>query len=95
MGLGNFSRLLSDPDFIASLKNTAIFVLGTIPVTTVVSLIMALLVNRRFRGRAVFRSAYFLPSITSMVVIALIFTNLFQRGGISPCWRRCSVWRPR
>lgn len=81
VGLNNFQRLFNDPDFLGSLKNTFIFVTGTIPVTTVVALGLALLVNRRFAGRAIFRSAYFLPSITSMVVIALIFTNLLQRGG--------------
>ena len=81
VGLDNYRALLSDPDFIRSLKNTFIFVLGTIPVTTILSLGMALLVEKQFRGRAIFRSGYFVPSITSMVVIALIFTNLFQRGG--------------
>ena len=81
VGWENFRQLIADPDFIASLKNTFVFVFGTIPVTTVVALIMALAVNRSFKGRAIFRSAYFIPSITSMVVIALIFTNLYQRGG--------------
>ncbi len=81
IGLANYRTLLSDPDFLQALKNTFIFVFGTIPVTTVLSLGMALLVNRQFRGRGFFRAAYFLPSITSMVVIALIFTNLYQRGG--------------
>lgn len=81
VGLANYRALFSDQDFIKALKNTFIFVLGTIPVTTVLSLSMALLVSRRFKGRGVFRAAYFLPSITSMVVIALIFTNLYQRGG--------------
>ncbi|MDF1545075.1 MAG: sugar ABC transporter permease [bacterium] len=81
IGLANYGRLIADPLFISSLKNTAIFVVGTIPATTVLSLIMALLVNRKFKGRAIFRSGFFLPSITSMVVIALIFTNLLQRGG--------------
>ncbi|MFH1373750.1 MAG: sugar ABC transporter permease [bacterium] len=81
VGWSNFQALLSDRDFIGALKNTFIFVLGTIPVTTVVALGMALLVNRRFKGRGLFRAAYFLPSLTSMVVIALIFTNLYQRGG--------------
>ncbi|UCD63834.1 MAG: sugar ABC transporter permease [Candidatus Zixiibacteriota bacterium] len=81
VGLDNYRSLLSDPAFIASLKNTFIFVVGTIPFTTVIALALALLVNREFRGRGVFRSGYFLPSITSMVVIALIFTNLYQRGG--------------
>lgn len=81
VGWENYRQLLTDPDFIASLKNTFIFVLGTIPVTTVIALVLALLVNRQFKGRSLFRSAFFLPSITSMVVIALIFTSLYQRGG--------------
>lgn len=81
VGWENYRQLMSDPDFLSSLKNTFIFVLGTIPVTTVLALGMALLINRRFRGRAFFRSVFFLPSITSMVVVALIFTNLFSRRG--------------
>lgn len=81
IGWANYIELWHDPAFLAALSNTFIFVLGTIPVTTVLALIMALLVNRQFRGRALFRSAYFMPSITSMVVVALIFTNLYARGG--------------
>ncbi|MEW5993466.1 MAG: sugar ABC transporter permease [Candidatus Zixiibacteriota bacterium] len=81
VGLANYTALLNDPDFLAALKNTFIFVFGTIPLTTVISLGMALLVNRQFKGRGLFRAGYFLPSITSMVVIALIFTNLYQREG--------------
>ncbi len=81
VGLDNYRALLSDPAFLESLKNTFIFVVGTIPVTTLIALGMALLVNRQFRLRGLFRAGYFLPSITSIVVIALIFTNLFQRGG--------------
>ena len=81
VGLENYRTLLVDPAFRSALSNTFIFVLGTIPVTTVVALLLALLVNREFPGRALFRSAYFLPSITSMVVVALIFTNLLARGG--------------
>ena len=81
VGLANYRELIGDPAFIAALKNTFIFVGGTIPFTTVFALAMALLVNRQFRGRALFRSAFFLPSITSLVVVALIFTNLYARGG--------------
>ena len=81
IGWNNFSNLLADGDFLSALKNTFIFVLGTIPFTTVLSLLLALLIARNFRGRTIFRSAFFMPSITSMVVIALIFTNLYSRGG--------------
>ena len=81
VGFDNYKALLTDESFLTALKNTFIFVLGTIPVTTVIALLLALLVNKQFKGRGLFRAGYFLPSITSMVVIALIFTNLFQRGG--------------
>lgn len=81
VGWDNYRALLDDPDFIRAAKNTFIFVIGTIPVTTVLSLGMALLLNRQFPGRGFFRSGFFLPWITSMVVVALIFTNFLQRGG--------------
>jgi multiple sugar transport system permease protein len=81
IGWKNFVDLFHDESFLTALRNTFIFVLGTIPVTTVIALILALLIERNFKGRTIFRSAYFMPSITSMVVIALIFTNLYSRGG--------------
>jgi len=81
VGLGNFVRLFSDKSFLLALKNTFIFVFGTIPFTTVIALILALLIEKNFKGRTIFRSGFFMPSITSMVVIALIFSNLYSRGG--------------
>ncbi len=81
IGLGNYEELFCDPAFLRALKNTFIFVAGTIPITTVAALLLALLVNRQFPGRGLFRASYFLPSITSMVVIALIFSHLYSRGG--------------
>jgi multiple sugar transport system permease protein len=81
VGLENYIALFSDQSFLVSLKNTFIFVIGTIPVTTVIALGLALLVNRNFVGRTIFRSAYFMPSVTSMIVVALVFTNLYSRGG--------------
>ncbi|MEZ5359247.1 MAG: sugar ABC transporter permease [Candidatus Zixiibacteriota bacterium] len=81
IGFANYARLFSDPDFITSLENSFIFVIGTIPFTTVIALGLALLLNEKLKGRTFFRAAYFMPSITSMVVIALIFSNLYARGG--------------
>ena len=81
VGMGNYVALLHDPAFLGALKNTFIFVIGTIPATTIISLLLALMVNREFRGRGLFRAGYFVPSITSMVVVALVFTHLYGRGG--------------
>lgn len=81
VGLANYSRLLSDPVFTKALKNTFLFVFGTIPVTTILALILALLIAEKIPGHRIFQAAYFIPSITAMVVIALIFYNLYSRGG--------------
>ena len=81
VGISNYIKLFSDPDFLVSLKNSFIFVIGTIPFTTIIALILALLLNEKFKGRTFFRAAYFMPSITAMVVIALIFSNLYARDG--------------
>jgi multiple sugar transport system permease protein len=81
IGLANFLQLFKDPDFWQALENTSFFVFGTIPFTTILALFVAILVNQKIPLRGVFRSGFFIPSITSMVVIALVFTNLYAKDG--------------
>jgi multiple sugar transport system permease protein len=81
IGFANYSRLLHDPVFLKSLANTFYFVFGTIPLTTLLALILALFIAEKIPGHRIFQAAYFIPSITAMVVIALIFYNLYSRGG--------------
>jgi len=81
IGLSNYFELFKDPDFWVALKNTTIFVVGTIPFTTIFALILAVLINQKIPLKSLFRAGFFIPSITSMVVIALIFTNLYAKDG--------------
>lgn len=82
VGLDNYRRVFTDGTFWNALKNTVIFTFGTVPVTTVFALALASALQRRHpRFSAVFRASYFMPSVTSLVVIALIFTNLYARDG--------------
>ena len=81
IGLTNFITLFNDPDFVQALQNTAVFVFGTIPFTTVIALILAMLIAEKIPGHKIFQAGYFIPSITSMVVIALIFTSLYAKNG--------------
>lgn len=82
VGLGNYIRMLKDSNFRLALKNTVWFVAVTVPVVTVLSLALALILNGRFRGRGIFRTVSFIPYIISGVAVATIFMHLFVKGGI-------------
>jgi multiple sugar transport system permease protein len=102
VGLANFQRLAGDEKFWDSLYNTAYFLLG-IPVGMGISLALALALNR-MPGAPVFRSLYFLPAVTSVVAVSLLWTwlynpefgwvnSLLARAGISgPAWLQDEKW---
>lgn len=83
IGIANYLELFEDEDFRRALFNTALFTLFFVPPMLVVSLGLALLVNRQTRAAAIFKAAYFLPVVTSFVVFALIFAWIFQAGSNS------------
>ena len=82
VGFENYARLIKDSGFRQALFNTFIFVVGTTPVTTVLALILALMINSVRRGNQVFRSVFFLPSIVSIVVTASIFKSIYSPMGL-------------
>lgn len=77
--LGNrYVILARDPTFLRALINTFVFVLVIVPGQGGMALIMALLVNQRLRGRYLFRTIYFSPVVTSMAVLAIVWTFLYN-----------------
>ncbi len=70
--------LASDVVFLKSLRNTIIFVLFIVPGQGGAALILALLVNRKIRGRNFYRATYFAPVVTSMAVIAIVWSFLYN-----------------
>jgi len=81
VGIEHYARALGEPRFWNALRNTMVFVLGTIPLTTTLALGLALLVRLPIRLKALFRSGFFIPSVVSMVVISLIWKNLYSPFG--------------
>lgn len=81
VGLKNYWRLILNSDFWQVIFNTAYFTIATIIPSIVISLGLAVLLNRSIIGRGIFRSAYFLPSIISVVAAGLGFRWLFQNTG--------------
>ncbi len=81
VGLQNYIQMIDDPKFILALKNTLLFVVVTVPVMTVISLGLAVILNLKFRGRSIFRTIYFIPYTIAGVAIATMFMYLFVKGG--------------
>ena len=78
VGLGNYQTLLRDPLFGQVLKNTALYVLGTVPLQMVLALAVALALNERIPGQLFFRTAYFMPVVASTVAVALVWRWIFN-----------------
>jgi len=80
VGAGNYQAMLGDPVFWQSLRNNALFALGTIPTSIVIALAMALLVNTRLPGRAFLRMSYFTPTVLPMIAVANIWLFFYTPG---------------
>ncbi|MBW4094678.1 MAG: sugar ABC transporter permease [Acidobacteria bacterium] len=81
VGLKNFQTMLADESFWVALQNTALYALGHIPLTLAVSLGLAMLMNHKLKGIGFFRVAMFLPYITSLVAVAIVWNMLFNPDG--------------
>jgi multiple sugar transport system permease protein len=82
IGLSNFARLFQSDTFWASLRNTVVFAIVIVPVQSAVALGMALLVNVKMRGTNFFRTVYFLPVVTSIVVVSMLWLFMYQPNGL-------------
>jgi putative chitobiose transport system permease protein len=84
-GLANFRRLLGDRDFWKAFVNSCIFVI-VVPVLQLLSIALAVVVNRKMRGITVFKVLFYLPVVTSMVAVAIIWDFIFDPNGILNTW---------
>jgi multiple sugar transport system permease protein len=76
----NFVRLLEDEAFHRALLNNFLFAAVVVPLQTSFALLLAILVNQKLRAVNVFRTTYFSPVVTTMVVVAIIWTFLYNPG---------------
>jgi multiple sugar transport system permease protein len=74
--------LAGDEAFLTSLINTFVFALVIVPVQGGLGLLLALIINKRIRGVNIFRSAYFVPVVISMVVVSILWSLLYASGGL-------------
>lgn len=77
-GLSNFKQLTKDVFFKAALKNTIIYCIGTVPLTMVASLALAIILNQKVVGRGIFRTLSFFPYVASLVAVTSVWKMLFH-----------------
>jgi len=78
-GIENYQRLLSDPTFTKALINTVYYVGLMVPISTVLSLALALLMNQKLHAITWYRTAYFLPVVSSTVAVALVWSWIYSK----------------
>ena len=79
----NYKYVLTDDKFTSGLKNTALYVLFVVPVSTAIALFFANLLNKKVNGSAIFQTAFFLPMVTSVTAVGLIWRLMYnQQYGI-------------
>lgn len=96
VGLQNFARLFKDSTFKISLWNTLYYTVGNVPATMVISLMLAILLNKGIKGVKTFRAAFFFPYISSLVAVAVVWNMLFNptMGPINSALRALGITNP-
>ena len=77
VGLANYAKAISDPIFRRAVLNTLVYALVTVPGQMILGLSVAILLNQAIRGKAFFRVIYYLPVVTSWVIVSLLFEYMF------------------
>lgn len=79
IGLQNFERMFAqDPLFWQSLRVTAVYTLGSVPLSIVFAFFLAILLNQKVRGLAIFRTIFYLPSIVPVIAASVLWLWLFN-----------------
>ncbi len=82
-GFANIIRLTQDPVFLRALSNTMLFLVIQVPIMLILALLFAAALNNpKLRGRAILRTAIFLPCVTSLVAYSVLFKSMFAIDGI-------------
>src|SRR5215203_2768231 len=96
VGFENYRHIIHNKDFWTAFRNTSWYALGVVPAQTITGLTLAVLANRKIRGKTFFRTAFYFPSISSSVVISVIFLWMYSaRGPINFALMHLGIPTPR
>ena len=79
IGLGNYTKLLADGEVWQSLWNTVKYAIIEVPFSVVIALLLAVLLNRKMKGRSVYRTIFFLPMVCAPAAVAMVWKWLYNQ----------------
>ena len=83
VGINNYKRLLIDASFKTAVTNTLIYLIVQVPIMILIALFISVILNdKNLKGKAFFRTAIFLPCVTSLVAYSIVFKSLFANDGL-------------
>ncbi|MCW2848516.1 MAG: binding-protein-dependent transport system inner rane component [Marmoricola sp.] len=82
VGLDNYTNVLGDPDVQRAFFNVGVFLVINVPLTVVLSLVLATALNSVTRGRTFLRVSYYVPYVTASVALVAVWLFLFSQGGL-------------
>ena len=78
-GLENYRAVLSDKKFLQAIKNTVLYVLFVVPISTAISIFFAYFLNSKIKGIGLFQTAFFMPMVTSVTAVGLVWRLMYNK----------------
>lgn len=78
VGLDNYRKVFADPYFVQAISNTFKYVIIVVPISTVIAIVLATLLNQKIKFQSFFQTAYFLPMVTSSLAVGLAWRFMFN-----------------
>ena len=92
IGIGNFEKVLQYSDFMTCLKNTLLLTVLTVPISTILALLIAVALNSIKPLQKFLQTIFFLPYVTNSIAIGMVFAAMFNIIGLSPDGARAESW---
>ncbi len=77
-GLDNYKKMIEDTNLLQSIKNTSVYIIFTVPIGIFLSILLAVLLNQKIKGKSIYRTLYFLPVITMPAAIAMVWKWIYN-----------------
>ncbi|MCR4742875.1 MAG: sugar ABC transporter permease [Treponema sp.] len=77
--LDNYKQVFADPKFRSAMINTLLYVLFVVPISTAIAIIFANLLNQKIKGAAIFQTAFFMPMVTCITAVGLVWRFMYNK----------------